>query len=58
MTYEIRPGDVVQLKSGGPNMSVARIEHQGGVLTARCKWLDGNKKQTREFPVALLTHTN
>jgi uncharacterized protein YodC (DUF2158 family) len=58
MTYDIRPGDVVQLKSGGPTMSVARIEDQGGVLSARCKWLDGNKKQSREFPVARLTPTN
>jgi uncharacterized protein YodC (DUF2158 family) len=25
MTDEIKPGDMVQLRSGGPNMSVARI---------------------------------
>jgi uncharacterized protein YodC (DUF2158 family) len=58
MTDDTRPGDMVQLKSRGPNMSVARIEDHGGVLSATCKWLDGNKKQTRTFPIALLTHTN
>jgi uncharacterized protein YodC (DUF2158 family) len=58
MTNDLRPGDVVQLKSGGRNMSVARIEDQDGVLSAKCHWLEGNKKQTRMFPIDLLTHTN
>ncbi len=58
MTDDIRPGDIVQLKSGGPNTSVARIEDEDGILRARCSWLDRNEKQTRSFPIAMLTHTN
>jgi uncharacterized protein YodC (DUF2158 family) len=46
---------MTQLKSGGPNMSVARIEDGDAVLNARCSWLDDNKKQTRTFPIALFS---
>lgn len=58
MTDDTKPGDMVQFKSGGPNMSVARIEHDEGVVSARCSWIDGNEKRTESFPIALLTHTN
>lgn len=58
MTGDIRPGDMVQLKSGGPSMSVARIENEHGIWRASCSWLDGKKKQTRTFPTALLIHAN
>jgi uncharacterized protein YodC (DUF2158 family) len=58
MTDEIKPGDMVQLWSGGPNMSVARIENEAGVVSARCSWHDGKKIRTDTFPTALLTQTN
>jgi uncharacterized protein YodC (DUF2158 family) len=58
MTNDLRPGDMVRLKSGGPNMSVARIEYEEHVVNARCSWLDGNKKQTDTFPIVLLTHAD
>jgi uncharacterized protein YodC (DUF2158 family) len=42
MTDATRPLDMVQRKSGGPTMSVARIDDQDGVLSATCNWLDGS----------------
>jgi uncharacterized protein YodC (DUF2158 family) len=41
MTEEIKPGSVVQLKSGGPEMTVAWIEKAGQQYTddvAHCTW--------------------
>ena len=58
MTDDIRPGDMVQLKSDGPGVPVARIENEHGILRARCSWLDRKKEQTRTFPIALLIHTD
>jgi uncharacterized protein YodC (DUF2158 family) len=58
---EIKKGDVVQLKSGGPRMtvqdfgdyssSVAGI--QDGVV---CVWFEKNKQQTEVFDRAVLEH--
>ena len=35
-------GDTVELKSGGPAMTIARLEYDLGVLRAHCQWFDGN----------------
>jgi uncharacterized protein YodC (DUF2158 family) len=43
-------GDVVQLKSGGPKMTVAWCEEEHGVLTAYCQWFDGTKQLHGTFP--------
>jgi uncharacterized protein YodC (DUF2158 family) len=51
MPNEIKPGDVVQLKSGGPKMTVGRIESINGVASAVCGWFNGNKKEVGTFPV-------
>jgi uncharacterized protein YodC (DUF2158 family) len=47
----MNPGDVVQLKSGGPLMTVESVD-QSGVI---CVWFDAkhNRKQER-FPEATL----
>jgi len=39
---DIKPGDVVQLKSGGPLMTVEKII---GGDSARCDWFDDKHKQ-------------
>jgi uncharacterized protein YodC (DUF2158 family) len=44
-------GDVVRLKSGGPLMTVARIE-EPAVYTV---WFDGDKKLSDSFFAATLT---
>jgi uncharacterized protein YodC (DUF2158 family) len=46
------PGDVVQLKSGGPPMTVSGKHAFSDELT--CKWFDGKKPMERTFDAALL----
>jgi uncharacterized protein YodC (DUF2158 family) len=52
---EIKEGDVVQLKSGGPSMTVSSVgKDNGGTLTAWCQWFEKNKPQGGSFPVSSL----
>ena len=54
----VKAGDVVQLKSGGPKMTIARLENVGGVENAVCGWFSGDKKSKKEistFPLTMLT---
>jgi uncharacterized protein YodC (DUF2158 family) len=51
----IKPGDVVELKSGGPDMTVERLYDGGnGEQRAACSWFEGNKHISGNFPVAAL----
>ena len=43
-------GDVVELKSGGPAMTVAEI----GVNTVKCTWFSGVEAKEGSFPAAAL----
>jgi uncharacterized protein YodC (DUF2158 family) len=43
---EIRVGDIVVLKSGGPKMTVEKVGN--GVFV--CKWFDGDKAERDFFP--------
>ena len=45
-------GDVVQLKSGGPNMTVARVKDDGTVVT--CVWFTGDKERSGYFDPATI----
>jgi uncharacterized protein YodC (DUF2158 family) len=47
-TYKV--GDVVQLKSGGPKMTVTASEAK----TVHCVWFAGAKKEFGQFPPATL----
>ncbi|MCF8144961.1 MAG: DUF2158 domain-containing protein [Deltaproteobacteria bacterium] len=50
MTDQIKKGDVVQLKSGGPQMTVTDIIDEGGYKTVHCRFFDKNKNlQVAEF---------
>ncbi|MGA9057478.1 MAG: DUF2158 domain-containing protein [Terriglobia bacterium] len=52
---EIKTGDVVQLKSGGPRMTVSEVgRSMGGVPTAWCDWFEGNKALKGSFPISSL----
>ena len=42
-------GDTVELKSGGPAMTIARLESEMGVLRAHCQWFDGNGTAQQYF---------
>jgi len=52
---QIKAGDVVQLKSGGPKMTVETVAAYNGVTKARCAWFDGSKKSVDLFPLESLT---
>jgi uncharacterized protein YodC (DUF2158 family) len=52
MASGFKPGDVVELKSGGPKMTVAKIGPVGlggSKLVVWCEWFDGNKKNKDHF---------
>ena len=55
---EIQKGDVVQLKSGGPRMTVQEvgsfISSGGPQDGAYCVWFEKNKAEERVFDVAVL----
>ena len=47
-----RVGQIVRLKSGGPNMAI-RVEHQNttGDIFYSCQWFAGKKLEDGRFPV-------
>ena len=48
---EFKPGDVIELKSGGPEMTVDQVAKDGlGHTMVWCDWFDGSKKITATFP--------
>lgn len=48
-------GDVVQLNSGGPKMTISDLYNENGVDCASCCWFDMNNKNYSAFPLATLT---
>lgn len=55
---EIQTGDVVQLKSGGPKMTVEDIGDYspiGPQNGAKCVWFDGKKRLEDVFAITSLT---
>jgi len=50
MTAAYKPGDTVQLKSGGPCMTVLRVVGNGDTL--HTSWFAGKKNETAAFPTA------
>ena len=55
---ELKIGDVVQLKSGGPVMTISNIgsySHSGGPTNgAACEWFDGKENKKEVFDVRIL----
>ena len=57
---DIKVGDVVQLKSGGPKMTVANVDRYGydETLSANCDWFTMDKapwkKENGTFPLTSL----
>lgn len=47
-------GDVVQLKSGGPIMTVRWCQERNGVMTAWCDWFDKTDHKGHGFMPAQL----
>ena len=48
MAFDI--GDLVKLKSGGPKMTVTRVDNLGIRKIVRCTWFTGSKKEQGDFP--------
>jgi uncharacterized protein YodC (DUF2158 family) len=48
---QFKPGDVVQLKSGGPAMTVGGRVAEDSI---RCHWFDGATAKTEIFPVTAI----
>lgn len=47
-------GDVVELKSGGPEMTVIQVFILEGEPKVACDWFDGNERRFGTFPPAVL----
>lgn len=52
-----QPGDVVQLKSGGPVMTVRWCQDEYGSVDAYCDWFVGTKQEGAKFAAAQLQKT-
>lgn len=53
MTQQFQKGEIVQLKSGGPRMTIRTVFHDGSVS---CQWFAGTKLQEGVFhPESLKT---
>ena len=50
MNNKFKAGDVVRLKSGGPDMTVTTAGTDSGVPTVWCSWFIGNKQEKGYFP--------
>jgi uncharacterized protein YodC (DUF2158 family) len=57
MEHEFKAGDVVQLKSGGPSMTIKGIDQYGMSSThdqAKCVWFEGKKQMEGLFDLLTL----
>ena len=54
MSETIQKGDVVRLKSGGPDMTVTEINDYEGKKTAECVWFDKTKQCSGRFDLDAL----
>lgn len=50
----LKPGDVVQLKSGGERMTVESVVEQFGSPVVNCVWFDSKKVMREQFRADVL----
>jgi uncharacterized protein YodC (DUF2158 family) len=55
---DFQPGDTVQLKSGGPTMTISKIEDFNSGTHAICTWFAGTKREVGTFSLATLKHVD
>ncbi len=58
MEHEFKDGDVVRLKSGGPEMTIEGIDKYGTGATrdnAKCVWFEGKNLKSAVFELHTLT---
>ena len=46
---DLKTGDIIQLKSGGPAMTIIQFDTEAGVVT--CNWFDGKELNEATFPI-------
>jgi uncharacterized protein YodC (DUF2158 family) len=49
VTFKV--GDTVQLKSGGPRMTVTSVGNEFGQPIVWCAWFDGTMQRSDHFPI-------
>lgn len=54
MAEQFKPGDVVQLKSGGPKMTIKEVEEWNGAMRAWCQWFHGTDSKEDVFALTSL----
>ena len=54
MTEQFEIGDVVALKSGGPDMTVNFVEESNGILRIWCIWFFNGEPKNDSFPAQTL----
>jgi uncharacterized protein YodC (DUF2158 family) len=55
---DLREGDVVQLKSGGPHMTIMNIAQFNGKPSAATVWFEKMTERSGVFPLVTLDHVN
>jgi len=61
---EFKVGDIVSLKSGGPKMTIKKIETvryvgtEHDTIIASCNWFDKEQLQSKSFPLETLVLNN
>lgn len=50
-----QPGEVVCLKSGGPDMTIEAVQTVGDVTTVTCVWFVDKTLYRTDLPVSALT---
>ncbi|HEX4637790.1 MAG TPA: DUF2158 domain-containing protein [Rhizomicrobium sp.] len=53
--HSYQPGDVVCLKSGGPDMTIEAVQHAGDVTSVTCVWFVDKTLYRTELPISALT---
>jgi uncharacterized protein YodC (DUF2158 family) len=51
---KIQAGDIVQVKSGGPQMTATSVADRYGTPTVWCSWFEGTKANEGTFPLVAL----
>ena len=55
MQAQLKKGDVVKLKSGGPEMTVLQVSQKQDSVKVLCQWFDDNQQlQKNEFDEEIL----
>jgi uncharacterized protein YodC (DUF2158 family) len=53
--HSYQPGEVVCLKSGGPDMTIESVQTAGDVTTVTCVWFVDKTLYRTDLPVSALT---